>query len=262
MRLFEAYDSSEGERRPHENRTYLARGEYYDAVLAASPAQAAPETPVECNQVVTGTVKLANDLVCLETDGLIVGSDNTVIDLNGKRIVCIGAGYEGSCQGIVPPGGVSDPEFENGVDIDGKRNVHVFTSVPGATITGFDNGVNINRSSNVKVEHLVITGPPQSSDPANPRPVSHGVLIRGANCGGGSLHNRDRPGLRQRHLEQQSGNRNQRGLRRHRSQPPPRQRRWQLAALRLPGGTSLQRALDQRRLSQRRARQRSRAQRR
>ena len=157
-------------------------------LLAASPAQAAPETPVECNQVVTGTVKLANDLVCLETDGLIIGSDNTVIDLNGKRIVCIGAGYEGSCQGIVPPGGVSDPEFENGVDIDGKRNVHVFTSVPGATITGFDNGVNINRSSNVKVEHLVITGPPQSSDPANPRPASHGVLIRGANCGGGSLH--------------------------------------------------------------------------
>ncbi|MDQ4049817.1 MAG: hypothetical protein M3131_10635 [Actinomycetota bacterium] len=66
---------------------------------AAGPAHAASETPVACEQVVSGTVKLANDLVCPDTDALIVGSDNTVIDLNGHRIACVGGGFEGSCQG-------------------------------------------------------------------------------------------------------------------------------------------------------------------
>lgn len=155
--------------------------------LGVAAAHAAQETPVTCDQVVTGTVKLANDLVCPDTDGLIVGSDNTVIDLNGHRIACEGSGYLGSCQGIAPTGAAPDQDPENGVDIDERRNVHVFTSVPGATIEGFDNGVNIQSSDNVKVEHLVLTGPPRPG-PVNPRPPSHGVLVRGATCGGGNIH--------------------------------------------------------------------------
>lgn len=158
-------------------------------LLAAGPAQAAPETPVTCGQVVTGTVKLANDLVCPDTDGLIAGSDNTVIDLNGHRVSCVSptGGYKGSCQGISTAGALDDEEPENGIDIRDRRNVHVFSSVPGATIEGFDQGVQIDRSSNVKVEHLIITGP-EGTRPANPRPPSHGVLIRGADCGGGNIH--------------------------------------------------------------------------
>ncbi len=155
-------------------------------LLAASPAQAAPETPVACGEVVTGTVKLANDLVCPDTDGLIVGSDNTVIDLNGHRIACVGGGFEGSCQGIAPAGGVSEADAstsDDGVEIDERRNVHVFTSVPGGTIEGFDNGVRIRGSLNVKVEFLTITGPP-GTIVANPRPASHGVLVNGASCDG------------------------------------------------------------------------------
>ena len=155
-------------------------------VVWVAPARAAQETPVTCGQVVSGTVKLANDLLCAETDGLIVGSDNTVIDLNGHRIDCIGGGYKGSCQGTSPPGVLSDPMPENGVDIDERHNVHVFTSVPGAAIAGFDNGVRIDGSTDVKVEHLLITGPP-ATQPANPRPPSHGVFVSSP-CGGGHNH--------------------------------------------------------------------------
>lgn len=156
-------------------------------LLAAGPARAAEETPVSCEQVVTGTVKLANDLVCPDTDGLIVGSDNTVIDLNGHRITCVGSGFEGSCQGVAPTGGVSEINQtfseDNGVEINRRHNVHVFTSVPGAKIDGFDNGVRIDRSRDVKVEFLAITGPPGTAV-ANPRPASHGVLINGSSCDG------------------------------------------------------------------------------
>lgn len=156
-------------------------------LLRAGSAQAAEATPVACNQVVSGTVKLANDLVCPDTDGLIVGSDNTVIDLNGHRISCVGSGFEGSCQGVAPTGGVSEINQtlseDNGVEINRRRNVHVFTSIPGGTIDGFDNGLRIDRSKNVKVEFLTITGPP-GTIVANPRPASHGVLINGSSCDG------------------------------------------------------------------------------
>ncbi len=156
--------------------------------VALGPAEA-KETPVTCGQVVVGTVKLANDLHCVETDGLIVGSDDTIIDLNGHRIVCTGAGYRGSCQGTAGAS-APDEEPENGVSIEGHDNVHVFTSVYGATIDGFDNGVAIDRSSDVKVEHLIITGPPalEPADPANPRPFSHGIIVRQSNCGGDKQH--------------------------------------------------------------------------
>ena len=56
--------------------------------LSAAPAQASQKTFVTaCNQPVSGTVELANDIVCPDTDGLIVVSDNTVIDLKGHRIL-------------------------------------------------------------------------------------------------------------------------------------------------------------------------------
>ena len=162
------------------------------ALLAAGPADAQSEssggeTTVTCEQVVTGTIKVANDLVCPDTDGLIVGSDNTVIDLNGHRISCVGSGFEGSCQGVAPTGGVSEVNQtrseDNGVEINGRQNVHVFTSRPGGALHGFDNGVRIDRSKNVKVEFLTITGP-SGTILANPRPASHGVLVIGAGCDG------------------------------------------------------------------------------
>lgn len=141
--------------------------------VAPAEETTTPETVITCEMPVSGVIKVANDIVCPDTDGLIVVADNTIIDLNGHRISCVGSGFEGSCQGLAPTGGVSetDPAFDNGVEIDARRNVHVFTSVPGGTIEGFDNGVRIRNSRNVKVEFLTITGPedhrrqPQAGEP-------------------------------------------------------------------------------------------------
>lgn len=149
-------------------------------VLPTDIASAA-ETVVSCGQPVAGSIKVANDLTCVESDGLVVAADNTVIDLNGHRIECIGPGYLGSCQGIVSGTTNPDPEPEDGVLINGRNNVRVFSTTPGATITGFDNGIHMERVTNVKVEHLIVTGPP-SPGTANPRPFSHGILIRQSNC--------------------------------------------------------------------------------
>ncbi len=151
--------------------------------VGVSPA-AAEETPITCNMPVAGSIKVANDLVCTDTDGLVVVADNTIIDLNGHRISCVapGTGYLGSCQGIAAVGGAVDEEPEDGVNITGRVNVHVIDSKEGGTIDGFDNAIRIERSQDVKIEHLTLTGPP--GDVANPRPFSHGVLIRGSTCAG------------------------------------------------------------------------------
>ncbi len=184
--------------RPHSTWSQQARLAVVAALLAVGLATApgvgagasdttlelAAETPIHCGMVVSGTIKVANDLVCIETTGLIVGSDNTKIDLNGHRISCIGVGYEGSCQGVAHGITLPDEEPEDGVLIQARNNVHVLTTQPGGTIDGFDNGIRIERSTEVKIEHLTITGPP-SPGPVNPRPFSHGILIRGTSCPGG-----------------------------------------------------------------------------
>ena len=126
-------------------------------------------------------MRLETDLLCLETSGLIVTSDNTVIDLNGHRIVCQGTGYSGSCQGRAPPAQFDD---QRGIDTNGHDNVHIFSHVPGGTIDGFDQGVHVRRGSgNVKVKQLVITGPPATS---GPRPgITRAVFVDGTACGDG-----------------------------------------------------------------------------
>ena len=141
---------------------------------------------MSCQQLVSGTVKVADDLVCPDTDGLKVASDNTVIDLNGHRISCVApaSGYKGSCQGAAETGVVRDPDPEIGIDTNQRHNVHIFTSVPGATIEGFDDGVFVRDGSNVKVEHLVVTGP-EGTTPANPRPPSHAIMVSGTKCDNG-----------------------------------------------------------------------------
>jgi hypothetical protein len=115
-----------------------------------------------CPQLVSGVVRLEVDLACADTDGLIVTADNTIIDLNGHRITCKGAGYLGSCQG-----GLDD----DGVDTD-----------------GFDNGVWIRSDSdNVKVKQLTITGPPAPMTGPTLRPLSFGILVAGPDCNGGNI---------------------------------------------------------------------------
>ena len=142
---------------------------------------ATPITSPTCPQVVSGSVRLETDLLCLNTSGLIVGADNTVIDLNGHTIKCQGAGYFGSCQGPVAANG------QNGIDTRTRSNVHIFSHVPGGTIDGFDIGILIRPgSSNIKVKQLIITGPAGAPNARRPS-FTIGVRIDGVNCGGGNV---------------------------------------------------------------------------
>jgi hypothetical protein len=59
-------------------------------LVVAAPARAASgsreQTQVHCGQVITTSVKLANDLVDCATDGLVIGAPGITVDLNGHRI--------------------------------------------------------------------------------------------------------------------------------------------------------------------------------
>ena len=134
---------------------------------------ATPIVSPTCPQVVSGSVRLEVDLHCVNTSGLIVGGDNTVIDLNGHRIFCTGAGYFGSCQGL----GFGN----NGIQINHK-NVHVFSHLPGGTIDGFHHGILVQpNSNNVKVKQLVITGPAGTPGARRPGFVI-GIRVDGVDC--------------------------------------------------------------------------------
>ena len=124
-------------------------------------------------------MRLETDLHCSNTNGLVVGADNTSIDLNGHRIVCTGSGYQGSCQGGSP---------EIGVDTNNHDGVHVFSHVSGGTIDGFDRGVYVrDQSDSATVKRLTLTGPPLSTGP-DFRPAVFGVLVEGDHCqNGGDL---------------------------------------------------------------------------
>jgi len=155
----------------------------------AVTAQARGEDTITCGMIVVNTIKVGNDLTCTDTDALIVGADNVVIDLNGHRINCVAplTGYNGSCQGVAATGGATDAEPEDGVNITGRVNVHVVDNKGTGVIEGFDNEIHIERSQDVKIERLTLSGPP--ADGVNPRPFSHGVLVRGSSCGGDtSIH--------------------------------------------------------------------------
>jgi hypothetical protein len=157
-----------------------------DLATLCSPATlaATPIVSPHCPQLVSGSVRLETDLFCTDTDGLVVVGDNTVIDLNGHRIVCTGAGYFGSCQG---PGPFID---DFGIDTRGRDNVHIFSHVPGGTIDGFDVGVfvraiGIDVSANVKVKQVIVTGP--AGAPGMIRPPSAGILVLRTECEDGTV---------------------------------------------------------------------------
>lgn len=152
-------------------------------LCANSVTNARTVTDPACPQVVTGAVKLEVDLLCLDTTGLIVGSDNTVINLNGHRIICMSAsGYLGSCQG-----GDSDV----GIEISGFDNVHLFSNIPGGAVEGFDIGIRVAAGAgNVKVKQLIVTGPTAGPlvDPRPFIPNNFGIHVRDAACGDGTVY--------------------------------------------------------------------------
>jgi parallel beta-helix repeat protein len=144
---------------------------------AASTPAATPIVSSACPQTVSGSVRLETDLHCTNTSGLVVGADNTSIDLNGHKIICTGSGYQRSCQG---------DSVEIGVDTNNYDNVHVFSHVNGGTIDGFDRGVFVRSlSDSATVKQLIITGPALVTVPY--RPSVYGVLVEGNHCPNGGV---------------------------------------------------------------------------
>jgi hypothetical protein len=146
----------------------------------ATPAAAStPITSSTCPQTVSGSVRLETDLLCTNTSGLIVGADNTSIDLNGHTIVCTGSGYEGSCQGDAT---------QIGIDTNGYDGVHVFSHIKGGKIDGFDRGVYVRGASDgATVKQLTLTGPALAATAPPYRPSVYGILVEGNHCANGVL---------------------------------------------------------------------------
>jgi hypothetical protein len=165
-----------------QNKTLMLLMLAFAAMLLTTPAHAA----LSCGQVVTGAVTLTANLVC-SGPGLIVGADNTTIDLNGFKLSCSGGGggYLGSCQNslLTPqPLPLSIP----GITSNGFNNVTVHG--PG-TIWGFGEGVKMLNGNGLGVIGVTISGPvePVSVDFISRRLLSVGVVIAQTKCSIGIL---------------------------------------------------------------------------
>jgi parallel beta-helix repeat protein len=86
-----------------------------------------------CGQVIRGNVKLTSNLIC-NTDGLIIGTRDIKIDLNGFSIV--GPGKNSNKVGIM---------------VGGQTNVDI---IGYGSISGFQSGIYIAGSKGIKTENL------------------------------------------------------------------------------------------------------------
>ncbi|MCW2902659.1 MAG: copper-binding protein [Streptosporangiaceae bacterium] len=104
------------------------------------PTPAWADDTVVCGQVITKSVKLANDLRNCPAIGLEVGAPNITIDLNGHTI----DGTTGSTNGIDnSPAGTSPTG-------------HIEVTIKNGTVTGFDDGVSLGTGANRNsVDHIL-----------------------------------------------------------------------------------------------------------
>ncbi|HJT85270.1 MAG TPA: right-handed parallel beta-helix repeat-containing protein [Nitrososphaeraceae archaeon] len=106
-------------------------------------AQQASQEPLavspSCGQVITQNVVLTSNLKCADSDGLIVGASDIVIDLNGNTISGPDAGSQEKTSSKV---GIMVPNVNNVVIQDG-------------TIEGFQAGVMMSGSQNVEIKGIV-----------------------------------------------------------------------------------------------------------
>lgn len=104
---------------------------------SASTTAITPITNPACGEVVQGSVNLTANLNCTG-DGLIVGADNTVINLNGYTVS--GPGQQSSKVGVVVP-----------------NNDNIMVMGPGV-IKGFQAGILATGSNNVQIKSIILTG--------------------------------------------------------------------------------------------------------
>jgi parallel beta-helix repeat protein len=100
--------------------------------LKPSDVPVGPDDP-DCGRVITGNFTLTANITCGGNDGLIVGGDGTVINLNGYSIT--GPGPDSQKVGIAIP-------HSNNVVVSGPGSIHSFQA--GVLITGSEN-TNIHR---------------------------------------------------------------------------------------------------------------------
>jgi nitrous oxidase accessory protein NosD len=104
------------------------------------PLQPTVQTPVTnpgCGEVVQGNVNLTANLNC-SGDGIIVGADSTVINLNGYTIS--GPGQQSSKVGVVVP-----------------NNNNIMVLGPGI-IKNFQTGILTTGSNNVQIKSIILKG--------------------------------------------------------------------------------------------------------
>lgn len=117
------------------------------SLALAGEAQAGTERPAHCGEVITESIQLANDVGPCPGDGLIIGRDNIVIDLNGHRVF----GLEGEAPEGQDPVGIrlEDRSFvkitNNPNDPDTRAN---------AVVSDFNAGVLIDGGEKNHVEHI------------------------------------------------------------------------------------------------------------
>lgn len=124
----------------------------------AQPAPTATVTNPVCGEVVRGVVNLTSSLVC-DGDGIIVGSDNTVINLNGYSIKNSSPkGTESSKVGIMIPNNdnvvVKGPgtisNFQAGILVTGANHLSIG---PAVTLLANQIGVFMTGADNAQLTH-------------------------------------------------------------------------------------------------------------
>jgi parallel beta-helix repeat protein len=104
-------------------RLFLTLSVLAALALFSAPAQATPPVTVHCDQTLTQSVKLANDLSNCPNNGLVVGADNVTVDLNGHTIDGDGE-LVADCPGFPGPdcdAGVQNTGGYKGVTIEGGK---------------------------------------------------------------------------------------------------------------------------------------------
>lgn len=108
-----------------------------EGVNQVSEGQQQPTVEIHpaCGQIVQGKVKLISNLIC-KSDGLIVGANNTIIDMNGFSLK--GPGLNSNKVGIM---------------IGGQHNVTISGN---GIIAGFQSGIYLSGSNNVFAHEINI----------------------------------------------------------------------------------------------------------
>lgn len=111
-------------------------------------------TAVDCGDILTHSVRLATDLTDCPADGLVIGADNIVVDLNGHTVSTAALGTA------------------SGIRNEGHRRVRVFNG----TVNGFATGIFFRDASESSVVGVRLS---HNSDFGILLVDSHGVTLRG-----------------------------------------------------------------------------------